>query len=158
MRLLLPRFYLGPTCTIGRLFVGNDFQCYILEDRVREELGKPVEKWKVKGATAIPSSSWLLSMGLPATYSVTIDDSTRFGRPMPHILNVPGFDGIRIHSGNSDADTEGCPLTGTGWTDHRPDWLANSRMAFDLLFPKLERAMSNGEPVTITITNGEMTT
>jgi hypothetical protein len=75
--------------------------------------------------------------------------SQRFGKEMPHILNVEGFDGIRIHSGNTSADTEGCILLGQA--RNGPDEVINSRAAFNAFFPKLQAAISNGERVNITI-------
>jgi hypothetical protein len=153
MQLRISRFYSGPDCTVGRFYVDNVLECFILEDRVREVLGEDVDQWKVKSQTAIPSADWLLSMGHPALYSVTIDMSTRFERDMPHILDVPGFGGIRFHPGNDDHDTEGCPLTGLDWSPEKPDWVGRARMAFDRFFPKLHRALSNGERVTLSVIN-----
>ncbi len=66
---------------------------------------------------------------------------------MPHVLNVPGFTGIRIHSGNTDKDTEGCVLVGD---THSDNFIGNSRKAFARLFPILESASN----VNLTITNG----
>jgi hypothetical protein len=68
---------------------------------------------------------------------------------MPHILDVEDFDGVRIHSGNTSADTEGCILIGQA--RNGPDEVINSRPAFNAFFPKLQAAISNGERVTITI-------
>ena len=124
--------------TIGSFLIDGGFQYYSLEDVVREVAGQPVSQWKVQNQTAIPRG----------TYEVIIDFSTRFQRDMPHVLNVPGFTGIRIHSGNTDADTDGCILLGTTRTDNE---VLNSRVAFDDFFPKLKAALGAGEKVTIEI-------
>ena len=70
---------------------------------------------------------------------------------MPHVLNVPGFDGIRIHPGNSSADTEGCILLGTTWAG--TDFINNSRLAYDSFFLKLADAVAKSEEVSITVIN-----
>ena len=121
MELKLRRFEFGTTYTIGKLYVDGIYHCFTLEDKVRE--GE-----KVNGQTAIPYG----------TYSVIIDHSNRFNRDLPHVLNVPGFEGIRIHTGNTDADTEGCILLGTTWAGK--DFVGNSKFAFDPFFEKLKTA------------------
>lgn len=116
--------------TTGVLFLDGDFFCFTLEDVVRQV--------KIKGETAIPFG----------TYNVIISHSVRFKRLLPLLCNVPGFDGIRIHPGNTDADTEGCILVGTTLMK---DFVGNSRAAFDRLFTKLYAAYRNGEAISITI-------
>ena len=138
MILELKRQWLTDESTIGSLFVNGVFQCYTLEDKVREVVGQPVVSWKVPGRTAIPVG----------TYDVTVNFSDRFQKWMPELVNVPGFDGIRIHSGNDDADTEGCILVGQSKGDN---YIFNSRLAFNQLFAKIQEARNNGEPITITI-------
>ena len=59
------------------------------------------------------------------------------------------FEGIRIHSGNTDVDTEGCLLVGTTWGGG--DFIGNSVVAFNHLFPQLQAAIAAGESVTIEI-------
>lgn len=88
--------------TIGVLFVSQVFQCFTLEDEIREQAGVPVEQWKVPGKTAIPSG----------TYAVALSWSPHFQATLPEVLAVPGFSGIRIHAGNYSTDTEGCILVG----------------------------------------------
>ena len=70
-------------------------------------------------------------------YKVIITPSNRFKRDLPLLQNVPGFEGIRIHSGNTNHDTEGCILVGQ---TRAADFIGNSRKAFDKLFPKLQKA------------------
>jgi Steigviridae/Suoliviridae L,D-carboxypeptidase/transpeptidase len=139
MDLLVQRDPSTLTSTPGTLSIDGAFECFTLEDVVREVHGQPVATWKVATKTAIPVGS----------YPVTIDLSNRFQRLMPHILNVSGFDGIRIHSGNTAADTDGCILLGTA--RNGPDNVSGSRDAYAAFFPKLQAAVSRGEPVTITI-------
>lgn len=75
---------------------------HTLEDCVREKPGVPVEKWKIKGETAIPAGR----------YRITLENSGRFGPDTTTINSVPGFVAIRVHGGNTEQDTEGCPLLG----------------------------------------------
>lgn len=102
MELTLLRTRLKDEYTAGQLYIDGEYFCFTLEDKVREENGVPVEKWKVKGETAIPQG----------VYNVVFEDSPRFGPQTLTLLKVPGFSAIRIHSGNTHRDTEGCILVG----------------------------------------------
>lgn len=133
MELRVNRFKRTDKSTLGRFIVDGVAECYDLEDVKR------ADGVKVQDATCIPAG----------TYKVIIDDSVRFKRPMPHILDVPGFTGIRIHSGNTDADTDGCILLGSAITND--DFISGSKAAFDAFFPKLKAALDNGDDVTIQI-------
>lgn len=126
-----------PACTIGRLFVDGVFECFTLEDTVRER-AEPVVRWKVPGLTAIPKG----------TYEVQVTMSQRFNKLLPLLIGVPGFSGVRIHPGNTSADTEGCILVGAGKRDYA---ITASRLAFQNLFQKIQQACYRKEPVTITI-------
>jgi len=139
MELLLQRQPSNAFCTYGSFsIVNNPFTCYTLEDIVRKFDKSLPNNGKVDGATAIPSGR----------YKVIVDPSKRFKRLMPHILDVPYFDGIRIHSGNTDQQTLGCILLGTAITGL--DWLAHSKDAFDPFFDLLVEALKT-EEVWITI-------
>ena len=87
MNLSLIRDIFTENSTTGKLFIENDFECFVLEDEDRklEAGGK-----KVYGKTAIPRGR----------YKIELDWSPKYGRDMPHVLDVPHFDGIRIHTGN----------------------------------------------------------
>lgn len=86
--------------TLGRLISPVDVLIgYTCEDTDRKLESGGV---KIKGKTAIPRGC----------YRLTVTMSNRFKRRMPLIQDVPGFEGIRIHGGNTHVDTEGCPLLG----------------------------------------------
>jgi uroporphyrinogen-III synthase len=112
------------------------FFAYSLEDvdRQLETGGK-----KIKAQTAIPRG----------TYAVVIDFSNRFQKQMMHVLNVPQFEGIRIHAGNTDKDTEGCILLGKVRSDNA---VFNSREAVNALFDKVQQALASGSTVSLEIT------
>lgn len=134
MELTLNRIFLGSSATIGELLINDKHLCDTLEDRVRPE-GE-----KVYGKTAIPEGK----------YEIELTHSPRFKKILPEILNVPNFSGIRIHTGNSSKDTEGCIIVGT-WDGEKEDWVGSSKIAFDKLMTLLEEATNNKEKVTITV-------
>lgn len=113
--------------TLGCMFLDGHFFCFTLEDEIRERTGAPVASWKVAGATAIPAGN----------YRVIVTPSARFGRPLPLLVDIPGFAGVRIHPGNVIGDTSGCVLVGQDRADGR---LRNSRVACDRLFEQLHVA------------------
>jgi hypothetical protein len=119
MELQIKRTDFSEESTIGELSVNGVFECYTLEDKVR-----PV---KIAGKTAIPSGR----------YEVIINFSQRFQKQLPLLLNVPNYEGVRIHSGNTAANTEGCILVGETKTDN---FVGESRWAFNRLFEKMKVA------------------
>lgn len=134
MLLQVKRFKKGDKSTLGRLYINGEFECFTLEDVIRDGA-------KVAGKTAIGDGA----------YDLVIDMSSRFKRNMPHVLNVPNFEGIRIHSGNTDADTEGCILLGLKVVND--DFIAESRVAFDRFFPKLQDGIAVDGKAYIVISN-----
>lgn len=143
MRLRLMREPSIGGLTLGVLFVDGRFECFTVEDQIREVPGQPVASWKVPAKTAIPEGR----------YHVVITESARFKRRLPLLLDVPGFAGIRFHTGNTIEDTEGCILPGRRRT---PRGVAESRLAFDPLFTKIDTALSRGDTVSIAIENPEV--
>ena len=126
MKLHLKRLHRTDKSTIGELTIDGKFECYTLEDIEREV--------KVKAETAIPKG----------TYKVIINQSNRFKRLMPLLLNVSNFEGVRIHAGNTNHDTEGCILVGR---TRGVDFIGQSRKAYDSLFKKMQEA----KEITLTI-------
>lgn len=136
MNLSLVRDTFTENSTTGKLFIENEFECFVLEDEDRklEAGGK-----KIYGRTAIPRGR----------YKIEMDWSPKYGRDMPHVLNVPQFEGIRIHTGNRSEDTEGCLIVGQ---ERSENYVRNSKLAFDDLLKKLKLAWAENEEVWITIT------
>lgn len=136
MKLRLERRFLCPGYTIGRLEVDGAYFCDTLEDRVRDL----AREKKVAAQTAIPAG----------TYRVVVNVSPRFGRRLPRLPDVPGFEGILIHRGNTAADTAGCILVGENKVRGR---VVNST-AYELkLTALLEEAQRAGESITIEVIN-----
>ncbi len=133
MELVLNRRWRTDKTSIGELFIDGVFECFTLEDKTRAP-----DEPKVFGETAIPTGR----------YEVRITHSPKFGVDMPLLLDVPGFSGVRIHSGNKAEDTEGCILVG----QHAAyDEVLDSRLAYSALFPKLQAVLDKGEQVFITV-------
>lgn len=126
MKIQIKRLYKTENSTIGELTIDGIFECFTLEDKER-----PV---KIKGETAIPKG----------TYKVIINQSNRFKKLLPLLLNVPNFEGVRIHPGNTNHDTEGCILVGKTMSK---DFIGQSRKAFEKLFKKMQAA----NDITLTI-------
>jgi hypothetical protein len=112
-----------PGCTLGKLYINNVFLCHTLEDTDRY-LDKKGVGAKIYASTAIGAGR----------YNMRISLSPRFKRLMPEVLAVPGFTGIRIHSGNTAEDTEGCILVGM---IRGRDKILDSRTAYDLLMKQI---------------------
>lgn len=106
MKLEVYRKYRKDGYSIGLLYINGKFICNTLEDTDRGLKSgmseAAIAAVKVKGKTAIPTG----------VYSVLITYSPKFKKVMPILCNVRGFSGIRIHSGNTAEDTEGCILCG----------------------------------------------
>lgn len=143
MELILKRRPTFIESTIGELSTDEPdaYHCYSLEDMVRPN-GE-----KVYGKTAIPAGR----------YRVIINRSNRFSQLrghdvfLPLLLDVPGFEGVRIHAGNRPQDTEGCILVGQAIGIDNAT-IAYSKLAMADLQPRIQSAINRGEEVWITIT------
>lgn len=135
MEIEVARLVFTEKSTIGLLSVDGVFACYSLEDCFRAV--------KIPGQTAIPFGR----------YEVQITPSKRFKRDLPILLNVPNFEGVRIHPGNTDADTAGCILVGL---DKGNNLVGRSHIAFDRLFPRIQAAIQAGEAVYLNVEHAPM--
>lgn len=132
MNITVKRIFKGPKYTIGKLSIDGHYFCDTLEDSVRPA------GVKIPGRTAIPAGK----------YQIEITESIRFNRLMPIIKDVPGFSGVRIHSGNTAEDTEGCILVGFNRLKGK---VLDSRKTFQKLFKILIVAVRGGEDLEIAI-------
>ena len=133
----LKRHWFTNKSTMGIMQIDGVYQCFTLEDTAR-----PVGI-KIAKETCIPVGE----------YPVIVDFSQRFQKQMPHVLNVPMFEGIRIHSGNTAADTEGCPIVGY---QRGPDLIWESTKAYTDVFEKIKSAFDKQEPICLVVTNEQL--
>lgn len=119
-------------CTLGELLLDGVHECWTIEDEIRDE--------KIPGETAIPAGK----------YRVVLTMSKRFGKVLPELVNVPNYAGVRIHTGNTAADTEGCILVGA---EKGEASVLRSRDAMLELMAALTGVIENGEQVWIEVIN-----
>ena len=128
MRLTLIRIANRPTYCIGKLYIDGKYFCDTIEDTdrgLKDEMSvEEILKLKVKGETAIPTG----------IYHVYLTYSPKYKKQMPLIDNVKGYSGIRIHSGNTAKDTEGCLLVGL---NTKVGMVTQSRKYYNILFKEL---------------------
>lgn len=141
MELRVERLWPKENYTVGRLYVNNEFFSNTLEDKIIDKDKSGVfdngEK-KVYGESAIPYGK----------YKVIYNWSPKFGRNLPRLLDVPHFEGILIHSGNTAKDSAGCILVGKNTSK---GMLSESRYTSDKLNEIIDVAQKRGEEITIEI-------
>lgn len=126
MKILLQRTQETDNSVLGELYINDKLFAYTLEDKIREV--------KIKHETCIPEG----------TYKVIMNMSARFKTILPLLLDVPNFEGIRIHAGNTIEDTSGCILLGTSISK---DTLLHSKVAIAKFLPILKNALRQGEVI-----------
>ncbi len=135
MELKLIRDKFTAESTGGKLYIDGSFFCFTLELPIRD--GLP--------GSAIPEG----------TFQVVSQWSPKFGRSMPHLIGIPNRSEIEMHWGNVPADTEGCILLGLDRS--QPDWIGNSRKAFDEFWPPFMQNVSDGVSITVSSSTPEAT-
>ena len=127
MKLYLIREPSDALTTRGNLYIEDKFECYTLEDPVRDR--------KINKVTAIP----------PGTYPITLWLSPKFGL-VPRLHDVPGYTDILIHPGNYAHQADGCILVGKSYKkvvregEYLTDGIFRSKEAFEELMIKLKEA------------------
>lgn len=143
MNILVFRVRFYPSRTIGQLYTDGTLFCFTLEDKVREVESQPVEKWKVQNETAIPAGK----------YRITLENSPKFGPDTITVNAVPGFSGIRVHSGNNEDNTEGCLILGYKLNEDGTIQYGTTRTAVNDLKQKIKAAIKANEEITMDIRN-----
>ena len=152
MKLKLIRSYLGPKYTIGHLYINGTYFCDVIEDQdrglnstmPREEIAKK----KVKHETAIPYGRYTITMKVVSPKYSTKDKYKFTGGRMPRLLSVPGFDGILIHPGTTQADSSGCLIVGL---NKQVGKVIDSFVTFQKLWNLFEQANKRNELISIEI-------
>ena len=131
MKITIKRKIFTDISTIGEMWIDGKYFCDTLEDKVRDK--------KIAKITAIPKG----------TYDTILDFSNRFQKIMPHILNVPNYDGIRIHNGSTAENTDGCILLGK--KVKQDNLITDSKKTFAIFMEMLnvfKKAYPNGKIIT----------
>ena len=131
-----------PTQTINKEKAVPEWFCNTMEPTARKLTSQMpqtvIRRHKIIGKTAIPTGR----------YRILITRSRRFGRWLPLLLNVKGFEGIRIHAGNKPEDTKGCILLGF---NRRKGYVLNSTQCVQQLMRRMTEAMEKGERVFVEV-------
>lgn len=142
MRIKVLRYNSADDHTNSIIFIDGVFECYGLEDEFRAD--------KVKGETRIPNGIYDIKFravgGFHTRYLKRYGKS--FHKGMLQVMNVPNFEYILLHSGNTDNDTAGCLLLGDG-NSRGENFISQSRPAYNRLYPKVRNAILRGQKVTI---------
>lgn len=145
MQLILARIFSGDDSTVGVLGVDDKPFCFACEDEKRLV--------KVHGETRIPTGTYEIKYRDAGSMVTRYRDRYPWHKGMLHLQDVPGFEFIYIHIGNTDADTLGCILVGNGATLNGAGGgsISHSRDAYAALYKTIARALDNDEKVEITV-------
>ena len=151
MKLDVIRHQFGSDATNGILLVDGIFECFTLEDQVRD--GE-----KVMSETAIPLGEYEIKFRTVGGYDARYQKKygTTWHKGMLELQDVPNFKYILIHTGNTDEHTAGCLLVGETQQDldkGKDGFVGGSGDAYKKLYPKVRDALLNGEKVTIKYSN-----
>lgn len=140
MELRVKRVALKSDYTIGRLYVNGEFFSDTLEDAVRDT--------KIYGKTAIPCGTYKITMDVVSPKFKDRSWAKPYDGKLPRLIDVPNYEGVLIHVGNTAEDTSGCLLVGQ---NRAVGQLVNSTQTFMSLMEKhLIPAKNRGEEITIT--------
>tara|TARA_R110000744_G_scaffold1361_1_gene4798 strand:+ start:305 stop:772 length:468 start_codon:yes stop_codon:yes gene_type:complete len=153
MKLKVLRFSSQEDSTSGLLFLEENqeikFLCYTLEDEKRDV--------KVRGETRVPTGTYKLELRTEGGFHNKYKDRYgKFHKGMLHVTNVPNFEFILIHTGNTDEHTAGCLLVGDSQENNvivKDGFIGKSTNAYKRIYPDISKAISEGKEVTIEYIN-----
>lgn len=141
MKLTLKRIAKKSSYTIGKLYIDGVYECDTLEDTDRgltQDMPlSEIKKTKIKGVTAIPSGTYDITLNVVSPKFSKRSQYKSIGGKLPRLLNVPGYEGVLIHIGNTAQDSEGCILVGQNSVVGK---VLNSTATFNTLYEKLKAA------------------
>lgn len=154
MSITLKRIAKRSTYTIGKIYIDGKYFCDSIEDKDRNITQttplEQIKKVKVASQTAIPTGTYDITMNVisPRFSQKAFYKQNCNGGRVPRLLDVPGFDGVLIHIGNTAKDSAGCILVGK---NSQVGKVLNSTTTFLNLYKVLDAANKKGEKITITI-------
>lgn len=152
MQLYLKRIAKRETYTIGRLLIDGEYFCDTVEDRDRGlNASLPLERlkeMKVYGQTAIPTGVYKVDMDTVSAKFRSRSWAKPFDGKLPRLLNVPAYDGVLIHVGNTAEDSLGCILVGR---NKEVGKVLQSTDTFKSLMSVLLKAHADGESIYIQV-------
>jgi hypothetical protein len=148
MELIVLRISSQEDSTSGLLFeqtdIGKQFMCYTLEDEKRA--------LKVPGETRVPAGIYDIEFRTEGGFHNKYSKKFAFHKGMLQVMNVPNFEYILLHIGNDDSHTAGCLLIGDSQENNmiiKDGFIGKSGNAYKRIYPKIAKALENGERVTI---------
>lgn len=153
MNILIKRIAKKDTYTIGKFYIDGKYYCDTIEDKDRgidktTPLSK-IKSVKIANKTAIPTGTYDLTMKVQSPKYLKSNTFVRYCKAyMPRILNIPGFDGVLLHTGNTAEDSSGCIILGYNKTIGK---VLDSMSAFKQVYPILKAASDKGDRISITI-------
>lgn len=153
MKLVVDRKWKKSTYTISNLYIDGVKFCNVIEDTDRNLSSNmnlnTIKNIKVKGKTAIPTGTYKVTLSVQSPKYTKSKTMMEFCKAyMPRLLNVPGWEGVLIHPGNTAADSEGCLIVGKNDVVGK---VTNSTYWFKELYNRMKAASKKGETITIEI-------
>ena len=149
MKLTIKLLANRPTYSISKLYIDDVYFCDVLEDTQRglkqtDDL-QVIKSKKVYGSTAIPRGTYKITMDVVSNKFKSRSWAKPYGGKLPRLLDVPGYEGVLIHPGNTSKDTLGCILVGK---NNIVGQVTNSVNTFHTLMNKL---LAEKDDITITL-------
>lgn len=145
MKILLDRFFKGPKYTVGHLYIDGKYFCDTIEDVDRGLLNSmplsEIKAKKIPSKTAIPRGTYKITLDVISPKYSKRDYYIKVCKgKVPRILNVKGFEGILLHTGNSEESSAGCIILGENKVKGK---VINSRVTFEKFYKELLKDKDN---------------